>query len=66
MRINGDKLKQLRLSRNLSRFDLAFECDVSPSVIDKIENGTKNGMTLCVAYKLASFFNLTIDELIIK
>lgn len=62
MQINGKKLKTLRLSKNLSRWSLSLECDISSSTIDKIENGRRSG--LHVAYKLAKYFNVTIEELI--
>lgn len=64
MNVDGIKLKKLRLSRNLSRFKLSLECEISPSSIEKIEKGQRSG--LCVLYKLAQYFNVTIEELIIK
>lgn len=62
MHINSNKLKQLRQSKKLSRFQLALECDISQSTIEKIEYGTRSG--LCVLIKLAIYFNVTIDELL--
>jgi transcriptional regulator with XRE-family HTH domain len=62
MNINGEKVKQLRLSKKLSKFKLALDCDISQSSVDKIENGSRSG--LCVAYKIAKYFNITIEELI--
>jgi transcriptional regulator with XRE-family HTH domain len=64
MIIDGIKLKQLRDSKKLSRFQLSLACDVSPSAIEKIEKGERSG--LCVAYKLAEYFKMPIEELIIK
>ena len=63
MHIDSSKLKQLRLSKKMSRFDFALECDISSSIIEKIEKGERSG--LYVAYKLAIYFNLPIEELII-
>lgn len=37
--INGDKLKQARLDKNLSEADLAKACILSPKHITQIENG---------------------------
>jgi DNA-binding XRE family transcriptional regulator len=62
MYINGKKLKELRINKGLSRFDLALECDISPSSIEKIEKNERSG--LGVAYKLAKFFNIKIEDLI--
>jgi DNA-binding XRE family transcriptional regulator len=62
MMINGTKLQQLRQSKNMSRWKLSLECDISPSTIEKIEKGERSG--LCVAYKLAKYFNVTIEDLI--
>jgi transcriptional regulator with XRE-family HTH domain len=62
MKINGSKLRNLRESKKLSRLNLALECDISPSIIDKIERGERSG--LCVIYKLADFFKVKIEDLI--
>lgn len=62
MKIDGEKLKQLRQSKKLSRFDLALECDISQSAIEKIEKGERTG--LCVLYKLAKYFNIKMEDLI--
>ena len=62
MKIDGNKLRTLRESQNLSRLNLALECDISPSIIDKIERGERSG--LCVIYKLADFFKVKIEDLI--
>jgi DNA-binding XRE family transcriptional regulator len=63
MPLDGNKLKKLRLQHNFSRFQLSLELDVSPSTIEKIENGYRPG-NLKTAQKLAKFFNVTIEELI--
>ena len=62
MRVNKDKLKELRLSRGLSRFKLALELDISPSTIEKIETEQRTG--LCTIYKLAKYFNVKMEDLL--
>jgi transcriptional regulator with XRE-family HTH domain len=63
MPINGKKLKLLRVNKNMSRFDLSLELEISPSTIEKIEIGERSG-NIETASKLAKFFNVSIDELL--
>ena len=63
-KIDSQKLKDLRKSKCLSRFKLSLECDISASSIEKIESGKRSGLN--VVYKLAEYFKLPIEELIIK
>lgn len=63
MHVDGNKLKALRTKYNLTRLDLACEVDCSHETITKVERGERSG--LCVVYKLAKFFNIAIEELIV-
>lgn len=62
MKVNSDKLRELRKLHNITRLDLACELDCSEKTIEAIEYGTRSG--LCTVYKLAKFFNVTIEELL--
>lgn len=62
MRLSGDKLRKLRNQYNLSRVALACEIDCSEVTIEKIERGERSGV--CVIYKIAKFFNVSIESLI--
>ena len=66
MVLNGKKIKQLRKDKKMSLLDLSAESGVNMELLSKIENGRRAGTSLNTANKLATFFNLTIDELIIK
>lgn len=65
MQLNGFLIKKLRYERKLSQDDLACELDCPRSLISKIEGrqGHKQ-VTLCTAYKISKYFNVTIESLI--
>ena len=56
-------LRELREDNNLTQKELAKACNLSPQCISALENGinSPNALTLSA---LASFFNLSIDELL--
>jgi DNA-binding XRE family transcriptional regulator len=64
MTLNGKKVKELRELFGLSQFGLSLECDLSRGLIDKIENGRRAKTSLETAYKLAQYFQVTIESLI--
>jgi transcriptional regulator with XRE-family HTH domain len=64
MQIDGNVLRKLRGQQGISQECLANEIDCSRSIIAKIEKGERSG--LCVVYKIAQFFNVTIESLILK
>ena len=65
MQLNGFLIRTLRQERNLSQEYLACELDCPRSLISKIDGrkGHKQ-VTLCTAYKLAKYFNVTIESII--
>lgn len=65
MKLNGFLITQLRNSRKISQEYLACELDCPRSLISKIESkeGHKQ-VTLCTAYKIAKYFNVSIESLI--
>jgi DNA-binding XRE family transcriptional regulator len=64
MILDRNKVKSLRRNAKLSQFDLSMDADLSKSLIEKIEQGRRANTSLETAYKLAKFFNVTIEELI--
>ena len=65
MYLNGEKLKQLRHSKKLSRFQLSLDVDLSPRTIQYIEERNHRcGVTLDTAIKLSKFFEVTVEEFI--
>lgn len=66
MTLNGNLIKDLRKARGLSQLDLACELDCSREIIVKIESNSRKATGLCICYKLATFFNTSIESLILK
>lgn len=56
------KIKQLRKEANLSQEDLALAVGTTRQTIISIESG-KYIASLPLAYKIASYFGLTIEEI---
>jgi len=61
--INGVKIRKLRDMYKLSQFQLACEIGIERLTLRKIEC-EKGGCNLCTAYKLAKYFNVSIESLI--
>ncbi|MCL6559473.1 MAG: helix-turn-helix domain-containing protein [Firmicutes bacterium] len=61
--ISGDRLRELRQSRNLSLKDVADALGTSKSTIGNIERGTKPA-SLEMVIKLADFFDVSLDYLV--
>lgn len=61
-----DKLKQLRLDRNLTQADIAKTIGVSPATIGNYEQGTREPRNNEMWQKLADYFNISVDELMDK
>jgi DNA-binding XRE family transcriptional regulator len=64
MILNRKKIKELRQQSKLSQFGLSLETELSKSLIEKIEQGRRANTSLGTAYKLAKYFNVTIEDLI--
>jgi transcriptional regulator with XRE-family HTH domain len=58
----GQKVRALRLSKEMTQLDLAVACDVECTTISRIENGRTN-VTLTTIELLASGLELEIAEL---
>jgi transcriptional regulator with XRE-family HTH domain len=65
MQLNSILLIKLRNERKISQETLACELDCPRSLISKIESkaGHKS-IALCTAYKIAKYFNVSIESLI--
>jgi transcriptional regulator with XRE-family HTH domain len=64
MRISGKRIRQLRYLYQISQADLACEIDVEQKTISKLESDKGKNTGFCIVYKLAKFFNVTIESLI--
>lgn len=61
-----DKLKHLRIERNLTQADIAKAIGVSPATIGNYEQGTREPRNNEMWQKLADYFNISVDELMDK
>lgn len=59
----GRKLKNIRLNRNLSQEELAFQCNMQASHIGQLERGQKNP-TLDTLKKISVGLNMSLCELL--
>jgi transcriptional regulator with XRE-family HTH domain len=64
MILSGEKVKSKRINKNITQLDLSASCDLTVELISKIENNKRSNTSLETAYKLAKYFNVTIEELI--
>lgn len=64
MLVNGSKIRQLREAHGLQQDRLAYLMGVSQSTMSRIEGGSRNGR-LSLLIKLAKFFNVNVDELLL-
>jgi len=55
-----NKLKELRIERNLKQKDIAKELDISTSYYGMIEIGSRRP-SLPLAIKLSKFFDLSVE-----
>ncbi|RKI37059.1 XRE family transcriptional regulator [bacterium D16-51] len=58
-----DKLKQLRIARNLTQADIAKALGVSPATIGNYEQGTREPRNNEMWKKLADFFGVSVNDL---
>jgi transcriptional regulator with XRE-family HTH domain len=65
MGLDGDKIRELRISRNLTQFEFSLEIDTDQQYVSRIELNRHN-ISLNTACKIADFFGCTIDELLKK
>lgn len=58
----GERIKQLRISLNLSQEDLCSRLDMNPSMLSNFENG-KNAPSLATLVKIINALETTPDKL---
>jgi len=59
-----NKLEEIRKAHNITQEELAEKLEVSRQTIGSLENGRYNPSIL-LAFKIARFFSLTIEEIFI-
>ncbi|KFZ32351.1 anaerobic benzoate catabolism transcriptional regulator [Anoxybacillus sp. BCO1] len=61
----GNKLKSLRLQRNMTQIDLAKKAQVAQSVISDVENGKrKHGVSVIYLQRIAQALGVSVEELL--
>lgn len=64
MKFLKNNLEQIRKEKGITQEDLASALEVSRQTIGSLENGRYNP-SIVLAFKIAKFFNLTIEEIFI-
>ena len=59
-----NRLEQIRKEKGITQEELADALEVSRQTICSLENGRYNP-SIILAYKIAKYFNLTIEEIFI-
>ena len=59
----GNKIKDLRIKRNISVYDLSYESSVSRSQINSIEKGDIN-TTICTIKAIADALEVDVKDLV--
>lgn len=62
--INKNKLIQLSEERKVSRYRISKETGISETYINNIFNGEQVNPSVSIAYKLAKYFEVSIEELL--
>ncbi len=60
----GNKIRELRKDKKITQDDLATALGVTRQTVISLENGRYNA-SLLLAYKIAKYFNKTIEEIFI-
>lgn len=61
----GNKIRQLRIEKNLSQEQLAFEAELDRTYISSVERGERN-ISLLNICKIASALEVSVSELVDK
>jgi len=59
----GDRIKKLRLEKDIDQKSFAFDCEIGRTQLYMIENG-KTNPRLTTLIKIAQGFDMTVDELL--
>ena len=59
-----NRLEQIRKEKGITQEELADALEVSRQTVGSLENGRYNP-TIILAYKIAKYFDLTIEEIFI-
>lgn len=57
-------IKQMRIKKELSQQELAEQCKLSISTLQKLEQGIQDNPSLDVLLKLSKAFEITMDKLV--
>lgn len=60
----GERLKELRLNKNMSQLDVAKKLGISRGQISKIESDTSNNITVSTLVSYMNFFSVSADYIV--
>lgn len=63
-RLQGQRIKAVRLQRGLSQETVAYDLSITQPTLARIENG-KSNISFGRLYQLASYFNMSIKDLVV-
>jgi transcriptional regulator with XRE-family HTH domain len=58
----GERIKTIRLAKNMTQNDLAIECEFEKASLSRIESG-KTNITIRTLYKICTALDIHIAEL---
>ena len=58
----GEKIKKIRISKNLTQNELAMECDFEKARLSRIESGHSNP-TIRTLFKISKALDIPMEEL---
>lgn len=58
------ELKHIRKEKKILQEEIAFELDVTPQYIGKIENGHKKKLSLFMFIKIADYYEISFNKVI--
>lgn len=65
-RLNNDKIRKFRLDLDIGLTEFSEIVNISPRMISRMENDPKYNPGVLTLVKVSEYYNVTIDELIVK
>ena len=59
----GERIRDLRIDRNMTQEELAEKCGLSRVFINRIENGKANKVMIATAFAIADALGVSVDVL---
>lgn len=59
----GDRIRTIRESKGKTQLQIAIDCELNRGFLSEVERGQKE-MTLHKMYELASYYDMTLSEML--